>query len=74
MYHFIIIAFLLNFQNGLVLIDSPGIGENDGMDTVIETFVDTNQVMGFIYIIKSDNGGGVDEDRVTYSIILFGSS
>lgn len=48
----------------MVLIDTPGIGENDGMDVVVEKFVDENQVTGFIYMIKSDNGGGVDEDRV----------
>lgn len=51
-------------QNGLVLVDTPGIGENEDMDKVIEQFVDDNQVMGFIYIIKSDAGGGVDEDRL----------
>ena len=35
------------------------------MDKVIEKFVEENQVMGFVYIIKSDAGGGVDEDRVS---------
>jgi hypothetical protein len=47
----------------LVLVDTPGVGENEDMDTVIEKFVGENQVMGFVYIIKSDAGGGVDEDR-----------
>lgn len=54
----------------MVLIDTPGIGENDGMDVVVEKFVDENQVTGFIYMIKSDNGGGVDEDRVIIFLFL----
>lgn len=49
----------------MVLVDTPGVGENDDMDKVIEKFVEENQVMGFVYIIKSDAGGGVDEDRVS---------
>ncbi|XP_063436025.1 uncharacterized protein LOC134717044 [Mytilus trossulus] len=51
-------------ESGIVLIDTPGIGENDDMDVVVEKFVDENQVTGFIYMIKSDNAGGVDEDRL----------
>lgn len=49
---------------GLILVDSPGIGENDAMDRVIVNFVAENQINGFLYIIKTDNGGGVDEDRL----------
>lgn len=49
----------------MVLVDTPGVGENEDMDTVIEKFVEENQVMGFVYIIKSDAGGGVNEDRVS---------
>ncbi|XP_033744462.1 uncharacterized protein LOC117330354 [Pecten maximus] len=49
---------------GLVLIDSPGIGENEAMDGIIASYVQKNFVMGFIYVIKSDNAGGVDEDRL----------
>lgn len=49
---------------GLVLIDSPGIGENDAMDGIIASYVQRNSVMGFIYVIKSNNAGGVDEDRL----------
>ena len=49
----------------MVLVDTPGVGENEDMDTVIEKFVEENQVMGFVYIIKSDAGGGVDEDMVS---------
>ncbi|OWF42782.1 uncharacterized protein LOC110460608 [Mizuhopecten yessoensis] len=49
---------------GLVLIDSPGIGENEAMDDIIASYVQENFVMGFVYVIKSDNAGGVDEDRL----------
>ncbi|XP_062611406.1 uncharacterized protein LOC134273227 [Saccostrea cucullata] len=51
-------------KNGLVLVDSPGIGENPQMDNVIKRFVETNQINGFIYLIKSDSGQRVDEDRI----------
>ncbi|XP_061187855.1 uncharacterized protein LOC133195894 [Saccostrea echinata] len=51
-------------QNGLVLVDSPGIGENPQMDSVIKHFVESNQINGFIYLIKSDSGQRVDEDRI----------
>lgn len=49
---------------GLVVVDSPGIGENEEMDKVIVNFVGENQISGFLYAIKSDNAGGVDEDRL----------
>lgn len=48
-----------------MLVDSPGIGENSAMDSVITHFVSEHHIMGFIYVIKSDNAGGVDEDRVS---------
>ncbi|XP_061187111.1 uncharacterized protein LOC133195273 [Saccostrea echinata] len=34
------------------------------MDSVIGNFVSTNEIMGFIYLIKSDSAGGVDEDKL----------
>ncbi|XP_033744463.1 uncharacterized protein LOC117330355 [Pecten maximus] len=49
---------------GLVIVDSPGIGENEAMDSVIADFIQENEIMGYIYVIKSDNAGGVDEDRL----------
>lgn len=49
-----------------MLVDSPGIGENSAMDSVITHFVSEHHIMGFIYVIKSDNAGGVDEDRVSF--------
>lgn len=49
---------------GLVIVDSPGIGENEAMDSVITGFIQENEIMGYVYVIKSDNSGGVDEDRL----------
>lgn len=49
---------------GLVLVDSPGIGENPVMDSVIKRFVANNEIHGFIYLIKSNSGSRVDEDRL----------
>lgn len=55
---------IVYFQCGLVIVDSPGIGENEAMDSVIADFIQSNEIMGYVYVIKSDNSGGVDEDRV----------
>ncbi|KAJ8301746.1 hypothetical protein KUTeg_020733 [Tegillarca granosa] len=51
-------------ESGIVFVDTPGIGENDAMDEVITQFAAANPIMGFIYVIKSDSAGGVQEDRV----------
>lgn len=48
-----------------MLVDLLGIGENFVMDLVIIYFVLEYYIMGFIYVIKLDNVGGVDEDRVS---------
>jgi hypothetical protein len=61
----------LYFQCGLVVVDSPGIGENAEMDKVVMDFVDEQQINAFMYAIKSDNAGGVDEDRVCSYKSLF---
>lgn len=49
-----------------MLVDLLGIGENFVMDLVIIYFVFEYYIMGFIYVIKLDNVGGVDEDRVSF--------
>ncbi|XP_046544543.1 uncharacterized protein LOC124254743 [Haliotis rubra] len=49
---------------GVTIIDSPGFGENEAMDTVVRNFVSTNHVAAFIYIIKTDSSGGIQEDRL----------
>lgn len=53
-----------------MLVDLLGIGENFVMDLVIIYFVFEYYIMGFIYVIKLDNVGGVDEDRVSFFNLL----
>lgn len=48
--------------------DSPGIGENPVMDSVIKRFVANNEIHGFLYLIKSNSGSRVDEDRVGFQL------
>ena len=48
----------------MYIIDSPGFGENAVMDKLLMDYIATNQIFAFIYVIKSDNAGGVQEDRV----------
>ena len=53
------------FQTGVYIIDSPGFGENSAMDKMLMDYISANQIFAFIYVIKSDNAGGVQEDRVS---------
>ena len=55
---------MLFSQSGVTLVDTPGIGEDEEMDAVTLTFVKSVQASGFVYVIKADNAGGVQEDRV----------
>lgn len=48
-----------------MLVDTPGIGENEFLETELINFISKNQIRGFMYIIKTDNAGGVQEDRVS---------
>ena len=50
------------FQKGIVIIDSPGIGESDIMDEIVTRYLP--QAFAFIYVINSANAGGVQKDRV----------
>ena len=51
------------FQKGIVIIDSPGIGESDIMDEIVKQYLP--QAFAFIYVINSANAGGVQKDRVS---------
>ena len=35
------------------------------MDKVLMEYIANNDIFAFIYVIKSDNAGGVQEDRVS---------
>lgn len=61
------VSFLL--QSGLVLADTPGIGENDYLEQYLMDYIATHEILGFVYIIFSDDGGGVKEDRVGFKLL-----
>ncbi|CAH1263056.1 TEC [Branchiostoma lanceolatum] len=49
-------------KSGIFIVDSPGIGESDVMTAAVMEYL--QQAFAFIYVIKSDNAGGVQEDRL----------
>lgn len=51
-------------QNGVTLVDTPGIGENDEMDKCTLNYVKQNSAAAYVYVIKTDNAGGMQEDRL----------
>lgn len=51
-------------KTGIVLADTPGIGENDFMEDYLHQYIAHNEILGFIYVIMSDAAGGVKEDRL----------
>ncbi|KAL3853540.1 hypothetical protein ACJMK2_017075 [Sinanodonta woodiana] len=59
-------------DNTLILADTPGIGENEFLEKYLIDYIEQNEIHGFIYIIKTDNAGGVHEDLLLnlLSIIL----
>ena len=55
------------FQKGVVIIDSPGVGESDIMDEIVTQYLP--QAFAFIYVINSANAGGVQKDRVSSNAV-----
>ncbi|XP_059172406.1 uncharacterized protein LOC131953293 isoform X2 [Physella acuta] len=51
-------------KSGVTLVDTPGIGEDEHMDDITMSYVKSTHASAFIYIIKSDNAGGVQDDRL----------
>ncbi|KAL9963747.1 hypothetical protein ACROYT_G027281 [Oculina patagonica] len=49
-------------EKGVVIIDSPGIGESEIMDEIVTQYLP--QAFAFIYVINSANAGGVQKDRL----------
>lgn len=50
-------------QKGIVIIDSPGVGESVEMDEMVAKYLP--KAFAFIYVINSYNAGGVQKDRVS---------
>lgn len=59
-------------KSGLVLLDTPGIGENEFLENYLIDYIRTHQILGFQYIIMSDAAKCVAEDRLValMSLIL----
>ncbi|XP_078592476.1 uncharacterized protein LOC144871210 isoform X2 [Branchiostoma floridae x Branchiostoma japonicum] len=53
---------LVYMKSGIFIVDSPGIGESDIMSAAVMEYL--QQAFAFIYVIKSDNAGGVQDDRL----------
>ncbi|XP_029190509.2 dual serine/threonine and tyrosine protein kinase-like isoform X2 [Acropora millepora] len=49
-------------KKGIVIIDSPGVGESDIMDEIVTEYLP--RAFAFIYTINSSNAGGVQKDRL----------
>ncbi len=54
----------LALQTGVCIIDSPGFGEDPTKNSALMDYIANNEIFAFIYVLKSDNAGGVQEDRV----------
>ncbi|KAL9963737.1 hypothetical protein ACROYT_G027271 [Oculina patagonica] len=50
------------FKAGVMIVDSPGVGESDVMNEFVLSYLP--QAFCFIYVIKSSNAGGIQEDRL----------
>lgn len=48
-----------------MLVDTPGIGENEFLEDYLMEYISKTEILGFIYLIFSDDAGGVKEDRVS---------
>lgn len=52
----------LNYQQGIVIVDSPGFGNSTMMDDAVKSYL--TEASAFIYVINTPNAGGVQKDRV----------
>jgi len=50
-----------------VIVDSPGVGESDVMSEFVLNYL--SRAFCFMYVINSENAGGVQEDRVSNAIV-----
>ena len=58
-------VYLSPFQQGIVIVDSPGVGESGIMDDMVKEYLP--EAFAFIYVINSVNAGGIQRDRVRES-------
>ncbi|KAI8483948.1 hypothetical protein Bbelb_383380 [Branchiostoma belcheri] len=56
-------------KGGIVIVDSPGVGESKMMDQVVADYIP--KAFAFLYIIDSSRAGGVQEDRLGRLLQLY---
>lgn len=59
-------------KEGIVLIDTPGIGENREMLSFLASYM--SQAFGFLYVINAASAGGVQKDRLARLLGLMNES
>ena len=52
----------LSFQENVMIVDSPGVGESEVMDEFVVNYM--SNAFCFMYVINTHNAGGVQKDRV----------
>ena len=52
----------LSFQENVMIVDSPGVGESEVMDESVVSYM--SNAFCFMYVINTFNAGGVQKDRV----------
>ena len=52
----------LLFQENVMIVDSPGVGESEVMDEFVVNYM--SNAFCFMYVINTYNAGGVQKDRV----------
>ena len=57
-----VLASSIYLQEGIVIVDTPGIGGGGKMSKYAERYL--SKSYGFIYVINSANAGGVQKGRV----------
>ncbi len=62
-YYLVYLTFLPFLQEGIVIVDSPGVGEYAIMDNIVNMYFP--EAFALIYLINSANAGGIQRDRVS---------
>ena len=65
MIFYLIYLTLSSFQQGIIIVDSPGVGESCIMDDMVKEYLP--EAFAFIYVINIPNAGGIQRDRVRES-------
>ena len=52
----------MSFQEGVVIVDSPGVGQSNVMSEFVLNYLP--RAFCFMYVIDSYNAGGIQSDRV----------